>query len=103
MPVEGPSYKKAEGEQAVLGGHVLDPRYKQKVAEMLPNYRKSERMQQFQNKLKSMLYTAYKGDVRAQRESNRGRGESNPPPTTTTPARTGRFTDMLLLRTFGAI
>ena len=74
---------------------LLDPRYKQKVDEMLPNYRKSERMQQFQNKLKIMLYTAYKGDVRAQRESNRGRGESNPPPTT--PARTGSFTDVLLM------
>ena len=74
---------------------LLDPRYKQKVAEMLPNYRKSERMQQFKTKLKNMLYTAYKGDVTAQRESNRGRGECNPPPTTA--ARTGRFTDVLLM------
>ena len=76
---------------------LLDPQYKQKVAELLPNYRKSERMQQFQNKLKSMLYTEYKGDVRAQWESNRGRGETYPPPTTTMPARTGRFPDVLLM------
>ena len=76
---------------------LLDPRYKQKVAEMLPNSRKSERMQQFKNKLKNMLYTAYKGDVTAQRESNRGRGVSHPPPTTTTPVRTGRSTDVLLM------
>ena len=52
-------------------------------------------MQQFKTKLKNMLYTAYKGDVPAQRESNLGRGECNPPPTTA--ARTGRFTDVLLM------
>uniref|UniRef100_A0A803JEL1 BED-type domain-containing protein n=1 Tax=Xenopus tropicalis TaxID=8364 RepID=A0A803JEL1_XENTR len=84
--LKDPRIKRLKEKDLYWVATLLDPRYKHKVAEMLPTYHKSERMLHFQTSLQNMLYNAFKGDVTPH---SRGRGASNPP--TSTPARTMHF------------